>query len=802
MGRIKSRVSIVCLLAAIACFLWLLPTVARAEGEDPVVDHGIPVIYIHIDESEVTIEDMNTDPEHNTTCTGTMDIVVPDGFRFSDMPDAELESVSGLAMTIRGRGNSTWKYDKKPYKIKLDKKADLLGMGTNKHWVLLANAVDETQMKDRFTAWLGEQMGFAFTPQCVPVDVVMNGTYLGSYNLAEHVRVGTNRVEMNELKEGDTDPEVITGGYLIQFGDQTAEGYGGNFRTDRGVNLTNHTPNFEPADGGYENEAQKTYIRSYIRKFEDALYGKDFKGEDGTSYRDLMDMKSAADYWLIQQISLNGDAYNTGSTYFYKEQDEEGSLGKIYWGPLWDFDIAWGMVFQDSEEGLDAEGFMIEGVWLPAMLYDPAFRQEVKREWQVLREKLLEASEDGGLLDGYYEEIVASQAADQEVWNLEDEHTFRENIDGLKKWIRLRTAWFDAHIGDLDTEICRITWQDEGQEDNYTYVAKEGYIYYRTPEKEGYVFLGWQRPDGSLFKKGDEDQTATEDQVYKAKYIEKSKATKADEILFQRKEFWGNLSDQYSRVEYSVFPEDAQDQSVIWTSSDESVVRVSSDGVVEMLGKGAAIITAELPTGTKKSVKFAVVDGNQPEPVSVSFNTKTLQLKPGEHAGLTVSILPRLASVGSAYLEIDDPSVAELTPGGALIARQEGVTKVRVYVFSTSGETQVTAECTVRVIGGWKKSKGGWWYSLGGGDYYRNTWKKIDGKWYYFHDSGYMAYSEFVRGWWIGKNGVQKDPVRCSWHKAKRGWWYGVKDGWYAAGRSYVIDGVKYSFDKAGYLRE
>ena len=803
MERLKRvRLSIILFLAAIACVLWLLPAEARAEGDDPVVDHGIPVIYIHVDESQGTIEDMNRDPEHNTTCVGTMDIVVPEGFRFSDMPDTELQNLSGLAMTIRGRGNSTWKYDKKPYKIKLDKKADLLGMGANKHWVLLANAVDETLMKDRFTAWLGEQMDFAFTPRCVPVDVVMNGEYLGSYNLAEHVRVGTNRLELDELEEGDTDPETITGGYFLQFGDQSPVGYAGNFRTERGVLLTNHTPNFEPADDGYENEAQMTYIRSHIQKFEDALYGKNFKGKDGTSYRELMDMKSAADYWLIQQISMNGDAYCTGSTYFYKDRDKNGSIGKIYWGPLWDFDIAWGTVYPDSWMEEEAEGFVIEGVWIPAMLYDPAFRMTVKQEWPRLRRNLLAASEDGGLLDKYYEEVMESQTADQEAWNQESEHTFREHVDGLKKWIRLRTAWFDAHIGDLDTEVCRNTWKIDGMEDIYTYVAKGGYINCMTPEKEGYVFLGWQRPDGTLFREGDDGQTAEKDQVFRAKYIEKSKATKADEILFLRKEYWGNLSDSYARVEYSVFPEDAQDQSVIWTSSNEDIARIYADGNVEMLDAGTVTITAELPTGTKKSVKFTVVKGNRPEPASVSFNEKTLQLKPGEHAGLNISILPRLASVGSVYTETEDPSVAELTPDGAVIAKHEGVTQVRVYVISASGDTEVKAECTVRVTGGWKKAKGGWWYSLGGGDYYKKTWKKIDGKWYYFHDSGYVAHSEFVKGWWIEKNGVQKDPVQCSWHKTKRGWWYGVKDGWYAAGRSYVIDGVKYSFDKDGYLCE
>ena len=99
---------------------------------------------------------------------------------------------------------------------------------------------------------------------------------------------------------------------------------------------------------------------------------------------------------------------------------------------------------------------------------------------------------------------------------------------------------------------------------------------------------------------------------------------------------------------------------------------------------------------------------------------------------------------------------------------------------------------------GWKESAFGWRYETVSKIYLKNTWKKIDGKWYYFATGTYMAESQFVKGWWINKNGVQSDPVRYSWHKDAKGWWYGAK-GWYAKGRSYVIDGKTYTFDAKGY---
>lgn len=107
---------------------------------------------------------------------------------------------------------------------------------------------------------------------------------------------------------------------------------------------------------------------------------------------------------------------------------------------------------------------------------------------------------------------------------------------------------------------------------------------------------------------------------------------------------------------------------------------------------------------------------------------------------------------------------------------------------------------TYRGIGHWLNKRKGWWFIDTLCWHPADTWQKIDGRWYFFHKDGYVARSEFVKGWWIGSNYIQSDPVRCSWHKTARGWWYGVKGGWYAKGKSYTIDGVKYTFDAKGYV--
>jgi len=102
---------------------------------------------------------------------------------------------------------------------------------------------------------------------------------------------------------------------------------------------------------------------------------------------------------------------------------------------------------------------------------------------------------------------------------------------------------------------------------------------------------------------------------------------------------------------------------------------------------------------------------------------------------------------------------------------------------------------------GWKQDAKGWWFGLYGNDYLKDGWKMINGNWYYFKSTGYIAVNEFVQGWWLNQNGAQKDPVKYSWHKTSKGWWYGVSGGWYAKNATYTIDGKSYTFDKMGYQK-
>ena len=471
-------------------------------------ESSIPVLYFDIDENKGSIDAMNASPDHSVECYGTVSIEVPDGWtcEFSD----QVQSIEGLKLEyLRGRGNSTWDADKKPYKMKLDKKTDLFGMGANKHWVLLANRYDNSFVRNRLTYWLGRQMGMEYTPQCVPVEVVMNGKYYGSYLLSEQVRVGSSRVDIDDLEADDesmhaVDEPIITGGYLLSMSPYGDEDPANMFETNRGVSMFIESPSFEE----YNNEVQRNYIRSYIQATEDAICGKDFKDQSGKSYTEYLDLDAAAKYWWIQEFSANGDAYGSGSTFLYKKRN-----GKLFWGPLWDFDyVAWGNL--DYDVNIPDTLQYTSMLWFDRMRNDPVFTTRLKEEWTELKALLDEAVRPGGQLDQYAAETAVSREYDHEKWgsygeygwwgyddyadHLEEEvpsadRSYTEEIEQFRSWITGRKKWIDENLDQVTPKVYTVTFKANGKILTKVQVPADNVIEElpEAPAKKGYTFVGW-----------------------------------------------------------------------------------------------------------------------------------------------------------------------------------------------------------------------------------------------------------------------------------------------------------------------
>ena len=223
-----------------------------------------------------------------------------------------------LAMEIRGRGHSSWKGPKKPYKIKLGKKTQIMGMPANKHWALLKpseNTVAGLQ--------LGKIMGMAWSPSFRPVEVVLNGDYIGLYFLTETIRIDENRVNIYEQKDGETSLELIKGGWLVEvdnYSDDCQITIPENSQWS--LTLRYHSP--EELSG-----AQKRWLTDEFKAINQAIYSSD---KTSTEWEKYIDVESMARFFILQEVMDNPDGFH-GSFYLHKDI---GPGSKWIAGPVWD----------------------------------------------------------------------------------------------------------------------------------------------------------------------------------------------------------------------------------------------------------------------------------------------------------------------------------------------------------------------------------------------------------------------------------------------------------------------------------
>ena len=577
--------------------------VTAPETTEPDFQPGrLPVLSIHIDGGAEEVQKMNESEDHSYRCTGSMDLYVPDGYQSAVMHTSS-ESLSGLEIEyIRGRGNSTWGGDKKPYKIKLDKKQDFFGMGKSKHWVLLANSSDNTLLRNSLSLWLAAELGMPYTPQFVFTDVVMEGKYLGSYYLAEQVRVEEGRTALAELKEEMTEAPDIWGGYLLALHPYDKDPEEDKFVTTQGVDFLHETPSFAADGGDYQNDAQRDYIRGYVQRTEDAIFSGDYNAAAA-----LLDMTSAADYWWMQELCENLDAYRTSSTYLYKEKEEaDGSEGKLYFGPVWDFDYAWGNVLNGSP---NPEGFQhAEMPWTPKLFLMPEFAKLVKERWSLIDPLLEKMTAPDGILDRYAEEIRVSWEADRKLLGSSGSESsepvvFDDVIRELREFIDARRGWINENLDLLDKLYSTVTLNVRGEfyQELHLYTGATLSVEYLciAPEIEGQYFIGWYTEEN---QPAEEYLPVLKDIVLDARYIPEEEVTFIEELVFEETEVQVSIHDGTYNPTFKILPENAIDQKIKWSVSDESLAMVDEENCVILLAAGDVTLTATLHNGKTASI--------------------------------------------------------------------------------------------------------------------------------------------------------------------------------------------------------
>lgn len=223
---------------------------------------------------------------------------------------------------IKGRGNSTWNMEKKPYKIKFNMKQDLFGYGGAKDWVLLNNHIDKSLMRN-FLAYrlAGAMSDLECAPDCELVEVYLNGRYDGVYLLCEQVEVNEHRVEVEK------DPISADTGYLVEmdgWSDVVQVYVPDSLNKDRRYTI-------KSPDSDIINADQKGFIESYLKECIRVLSEGSY-----TEASSLIDIESFAQAYIIFELFKNPDV-DYSSFYMYKEAN-----GKLFFGPVWDFDMCMG----------------------------------------------------------------------------------------------------------------------------------------------------------------------------------------------------------------------------------------------------------------------------------------------------------------------------------------------------------------------------------------------------------------------------------------------------------------------------
>lgn len=360
-----------------------------------------------------------------------------------DASGTEYASQNEVPIRIRGRGNSSWKWEKKPYKIHFDEKTSLFGLPEAEEWALISNYADKSLMRNRLGQALASQLSFSYCPSHIYVDVFLNGEYIGVYTLGEHLEEGEGRVEIRHQMQKKDCGFFLEAGGVVSGVDVKGLNY---FHAGLVKFVLIKSPEYQILT----NE-QFEFIKGYLQKADAAI-------KKGEGYEEYLDMESLIDWLIITELSYNTDCAYRRSTYFTKNPGE-----KLVMGPVWDFDLAFGNFSKDNA-GYDTwvssepEDDYIGETWTTYLLESPEFRAQFKARWEEVGEELVKTAEE--VIDADFALLSPSAKENFDRWDIlgkkvafepkktEQYQTYSSQIFYLKDFVADRAEWISAQVAE------------------------------------------------------------------------------------------------------------------------------------------------------------------------------------------------------------------------------------------------------------------------------------------------------------------------------------------------------------------
>ncbi|MBR5119061.1 MAG: CotH kinase family protein [Muribaculaceae bacterium] len=351
-----------------------------------------------------------------------------------------------LPLLIKGRGNATWRYPKKPYRLKLDSKASLLGMPKSKHWILLAAYSDWLAHGRNYLAFkISEKMEMPYTTGCVPCEVVLNGDYIGMYFLTEQIRIDKKRVNISEQEDGETDSTLITGGWLLEIDNYIEENqirFIDPKKPDKYMKVTYHSPE-------ELSEAQLSYLTEFINNVNVSVNTDDKASREWEEY---IDIDALARFYMLEEALDHLEAFS-GSSWFYKDRGENT---KLIWGPIWDA----GSTLGNRNQDVNTTNFIYKDEpdfaynhWIEEIAKFPRFQIAIKKWWKKYRDEVYPTMQ--AEVDAYGELTEAALAADYLRWG---DKSATQLWYYRNKYMRMLTNKRDFLASQWDIPADTINW--------------------------------------------------------------------------------------------------------------------------------------------------------------------------------------------------------------------------------------------------------------------------------------------------------------------------------------------------------
>lgn len=378
------------------------------------------------------------------------------------MPDGKNFIQDTATVRLRGNYSSSNECPKKSYRIKFDEKRKFFGSPAKvKKWTLIPNYGDKTLIRNQLAFDFSERFGMAYTPFHKMVHVWMNGEYKGVYQLCDQVEIHKNKINIDEMEEGDVEGEALTGGFFLEI-DAYAKNEEWWFLSKKGNPVTIKSP-----DDPQVNE-QKDYITDHFNKMEALVFDKNYDVEEG--YQKYLDLPSFLKRHLHQELIANIDAL--WSCFMYKKRGDD----KFYTGPVWDHDLAfdndqrthlnvttsnnvnWAYKYGSYASSDHAYGYSRATIELwDNILADPIAEHKMWAEWARLRcTKAVDLDELNSVIDGYYY-MLGGVAQDMNFtrWDILNSQvhqnyiargSYQAEVDYLKTYLGFRIPWMDNKL--------------------------------------------------------------------------------------------------------------------------------------------------------------------------------------------------------------------------------------------------------------------------------------------------------------------------------------------------------------------